>query len=567
MKPQLLRRATRLGICLFATAAAAFAGDAAPLTVCDAALKETRFYPGCFVRIFEDDGSGHRLALFTPEHPKLQSRMVKSDRESTLVIDVSKVLDTTTGDVGLNRVFIRAVLKKGDSTKQIPVIGYSEIGEAEESKPAQTAFDFQTFDNVAGKLVNLYFTTEDLLKYTFDDKAEDCIKVLRTKERPNSTDLKACSARPEEYKRFEQRFKLVAPEAQILSGFFSSGQNRGVTAELASNVFEIDIDSLEAIAKQIDDMRVLLSSDKLKPEARQELLENLLTRVMKVYGDLGALIRQVGTLAEQAQKDQVPAKACPETQNKYLKGEANKMNGQIKKYEFARACVYEMELPKYIQGLRKYLVEGTINLPKNDLASGDVITLTVETKGKDPKGPGSKAEWQIRIVNTGWKAGVDGSLLFIRRLGVDERNPSLKPVRFSPFPGFTLGATYHGQRRRSTFIQRAPSTQPADFYRDLPVKDSFADRLGRILQPGFGANVTLMSFQQSRDFSLANSQFTSTTGASVEIGTGPVLTLFGNRLSVTYGWNLNQPQKRAYWGLGFGFVNLGKDIIGFFRKN
>lgn len=566
MKTPLLRRATRLGICLFATAAAAFAGDAAPLTVCDAALKETRFYPGCFVRIFEDDGSGRRLALFAPENPKLQSRMVKSDRESTLVIDVSKVLDTSTGDVGLNRVFIRAVLKKGDSTKQIPVIGYSEIGEAEDSKPAQTAFDFQTFDNVAGKLVNLYFTTEDLLKHTFNDRAKDCIDVLRTKERPTSTDLKACPTNDQAYERFEQRFRLVAPEAQILSGFFSNGQNRGVTAELASKIFEIDIESLEAIAKQIDDMRVAVSSDKLKTEARKELIENLLTRVMKVYGDLGTLIRQVGLLAEQVDAGQIPAQPCPAAKKQYLEGNPASVQ-RSKKYEFARACVYETELPKYIKELRKYLVEGTINLPKNDLVSGDIITLTVETKGKDPKGPGSKAEWQIRVVNTGWKAGLDGSLLFIRRLGVDERNPSLKPVRFSPFPGFTLGATYHGQRRRSTLVNRAQSEQSADYYRDLPLKDSFSDRLGRILQPGFGANVTLMSFQQSRDFSLANSQFTSTTGASVEIGTGPVLTLFGNRLSVTYGWNLNQPQKRTYWGLGFGFVNLGKDIAGFFKKN
>ncbi|MCW5962610.1 MAG: hypothetical protein KIT83_01120 [Bryobacterales bacterium] len=540
-----------------------------PFTVCDSASTAPRFYPGCFVRIFEDDGSGRRLALFAPENAKLQSRMIRADRESTLVIDVSKALDSASGDVGLNRVYIRAVLKKGDSTKQIPVIGYSEIGEAEESKPAQTAFDFQTFANVAGKLTNLYFTTEDLITAAFNTKAEDCIKVLRENERPSAKDLEACPTNDKEaLGRFMKRFRLVAPEAQILSGFFASGQNRGVTAELASKVFEIDIESLEAIAKQVEDARVLLDSNKITADARNELEGSVLIRVMKIYGDLGGLTSQVGHLANQFSRREVPKTTCPDAQRHYSHIRLKQLEiAKSIKNEFGRACLFEIELPRYLAELRKYLVEGTINLPKNDLAAGDVITLTVETKGKDPKGPGSKAEWQIRVVNTSWKAGVDGSLLFIRRLGVDERNPSLKPVRFSPFPGFTLGATYFGQRRRSVVVERTKEVDAAAYYSNLPIQESFGDRLGRVLQPGLGVNVTLMSFQQSRDFSLGNSQFASTTGASVEIGTGPVLSLFGNRLTVTYGWNLNQPEKRTYWGLGFGFVNLGKDIAGFFKKN
>jgi hypothetical protein len=58
----------------------------------------------------------------------------------------------------------------------------------------------------------------------------------------------------------------------------------------------------------------------------------------------------------------------------------------------------------------------------------------------------------------------------------------------------------------------------------------------------------------------------TTNGSSFEIGTGPVISLFNNRIIATYGWNLMQPVKREYWGLGFGFIQIGRDVASFFKS-
>lgn len=552
---------------LVVCALAAFAATLAPaqdaLSVCDAANNEARFAPACFVRIFEDDGSGRRLLLYAPENKHFQSLLLKADSESKLIIDVSRTLEGD-GDAGLNNVFIRATMRKGNSTKQIPVVGYSEIGEKEGDKISQAAFDFQTFTNIAAKITNLYFISKDLIEYTYGDQADQCKALLKTGGEGVAKDKRAdCDFKPtektEKLDKFGKRFQLLTPEVSSLATFFASGANRTVTAELANRIFEIDIESLEAIAKQLAEKRTLLASGNVKKP--EDVFDDVLERTKQTYSSLSSVIGFVGVAADAFEKKNDAA----------LKGMCGKALAEARKalsankWEFARNCYAEHQLPRYKEALKRYLTPGLIDLANNDAAAGDVIILAVETKGKSADQPGIKSEWRVRVSNYGWKAGVDGSLLFLRRIGVDERHPSLRPARFAPFPGFTLNATYFGQHPKATISERnAPL--PSSYYRELEPDGNSSGSMGRILQPSIGANVTFMTFG-SRDFNPVTNQFNSVNGSNFELGAGPLVGLFGNRLSVTFGWNLMQPSKRMYWGLGFGFVSFAKDLGGLLKKN
>lgn len=546
-----------------------------PLNVCDSTNKEARFSPVCFVRIFEDDGSGLRRLLYAPENKHLQSLLLKTDAESKLVIDVSQALDGE-GDAGLTNVFIRAMTGTGNTAKKIPVIGYSEIGEKESEKISQTAFDFQTFNNIAAKLVNLYFVSRDLIETTYGKDAEKCRELLKHggegkghRELRANCDLDGDTAKKSaQLKAFEGRFLLLSPEIASLSAFFSSAANRTVTAELANKVFEIDVEALEGIARQLIEKRALLTSANLKDP--DQVREDILVRTRQVYSSLASVIAFVSKVAKEfsdGTKDATLQKACGEALT------SARASLSTNAFEFARACYTEHQLPHYIRQLKRYVTPGLIDM-NQEVKAGETILLTIETKGKNPEQPGLKAEWRIKVSEFGWKARVDGSLLFLRRIGVDERSPAgaPRPIRFAPFPGFTLNATYFGRHRRAAVTDRRTATpdakdrDSADYYGRLDLDRSGGAVIGRILQPSVGTNVTFMSFG-SRDFNPVTNQFSTLNATTFELGAGPIVGLFGNRMSLTFGWNLMQPTKRMYWGLGFGFVSLVKDLGGFLKKN
>jgi hypothetical protein len=87
------------------------------------------------------------------------------------------------------------------------------------------------------------------------------------------------------------------------------------------------------------------------------------------------------------------------------------------------------------------------------------------------------------------------------------------------------------------------------------------------LAPGIGINVTFMNFGDPRDFDPAandgNGAFTNTNGTNFEVGAGVVGSLFDNNLQFTYGYNLNAGRKHSYFGVGFGFIEVGKRLAGF----
>jgi hypothetical protein len=61
-------------------------------------------------------------------------------------------------------------------------------------------------------------------------------------------------------------------------------------------------------------------------------------------------------------------------------------------------------------------------------------------------------------------------------------------------------------------------------------------------------------------FDLAANQFVNTSGTNVQVGAGIIGSLFDNKLQLTYGWNLNVERRRTYFGVGFGFIEIGKEL-------
>jgi len=456
------------------------------LFVANAAPAATRFDPAGLVRIYEDHGSGRRLLLYDSGQKNLDSRLLKADSGSTLVVDLSKAFDEG-ADAGLNHVFVKASLRKGTASTPVEVTGYTTIGESAKDATAQNAFAFQTFDNIAGKLQNLYFVAKDALNAAFPG----CDVTQQTCELPADPAL-----RKERLDAFAGRMELFAPERNELSDFFSQPRNRPVTAQLANQIFQIDVESLQAVAQQ------------MRTDAPGPMLERVKLTMQHLSG-LARATKQIADAYTSGINSLDAPNGCPATVRDFGKGIA-----RVSQAEFARRCYAEFVRPRYVEALKQFLAEGTISLASNRASDGDVLVIEAETRGINDA-PGMKAEWQIRIQDFGWRAGVRDTLLFVKRKGG-------APV--APLPGFTLGANYLGRRGSS---------------------------LSRILSPGVGLNVTLM-----------------TSGAStVELGSGPVVSLFNNRLTVTYGLNLMQQARSTYWGIGFGFIQLGSDIAGAFKPS
>ncbi len=500
-------------------------------TVCDAKPGESRFEPACYVRVFEDTGNGKRLVLYAPENLELNSRLLKADADSTLIIDVSRALDPDgTGDIALNKILIKAQMKRGNEMMPVQVIGYSEIGQDEQNRESQNAFAFQTFDNVAGKLVNLYFTTRDLIESTYKS---GCWSALAGGEKSRAEVLKTECSSPN-MELFTRRLDLYAPEAEALADFFIQAQNRSIVAELATDVFEVDIESLQGAVAQIKAERAKLASSDTSAQGRGNATDRILERVKLSVQDLAGVIK--GTRAIKEAFDRIGSKEDAEADEflrqtcKATLAEAKLHLKLVDAYEFSRSCYKEHKKPLYIEKLRKYLVEGTISLAGSNAQSGDVVILTVEAKGPNPQSPGMRSEFRIRIGDYGWKVGIRETLMFIKRIGVNEADgnrpatdpvKNLQPVRFSPFPGFNFVATYNGQHKGGLALKREAGESR---YGNLRPSDGVGAKFGRVLAPGIGINLMFLTFGARRDFDPTagtGGQFVTTKGNNFEIGTGP----------------------------------------------
>jgi hypothetical protein len=156
--------------------------------------------------------------------------------------------------------------------------------------------------------------------------------------------------------------------------------------------------------------------------------------------------------------------------------------------------------------------------------------------------------------------------------GVDENgNPAtlknpIKAVRGAPFPGITFGMTsFHRGLKNAEIPSQEGGSKPAA-RQVLITRATSMDKLRSALAPGIGVNVTFMNFADPRDFDPALNQFSTTSASNFQVGAGGVVSLFNNALQFTYGVNLNESQKRRYFGIGFGFIEVGKLLSGYLKK-
>jgi hypothetical protein len=334
-----------------------------------------------------------------------------------------------------------------------------------------------------------------------------------------------------ELRRLRERFRLYQPEIKAISDFFLQKENLAIVERIGVEVFWIDRNSLQAIAQQYKDNIQIAFDSKSTPSAQAQALEDLLERTKLVYQDFGEFRKDI---RERMRPKTEAETRTDEEWNARFEDEILKYSRDKRTDAFAQ--------------LKSHLATGSISLPDYQAKDGDRLTITVESMPADSTTGGVPVVFYIAIKKYGAKIQWSPSLLFTRRLGVAEATPPtgsttahLNRVNFAPSPGMTFGVAY---------FKRGQSSR---------------DKLMRALGPGLGMNVTFMNFNDP-SFDLATSKFVNTSGTNVQVGAGVIGSLFDNKLQVSYGWNLNVEHRRNYFGVGFGFIEIGKELSKFIGK-
>jgi hypothetical protein len=508
--------------------------------------------PATFIQVYEDPKTGDRQLIYDPPKTiteKKKTIQLVADFESSIIIfpDGSKMGE----DIAFNKLYITAKLASGNSSKDVIVNGYSEVGKDQATMAAQSGTAFQSAANIQAMVLNMAYTASDII----DNLYQPTTTVIPSgpidfttwgtfhKEidfRGRGTDAKtvtdaianAGDLKNDKIIALKARLRLYEPEIQAISDFLVQKENLGIVEKIGGRVFGIDRDSISAIAQQYkDDIQIAFDPKSTDP-AQLNALQDLFQRTKLVYEDFGD-IRQ--TIIAQMDKKEGEKNTYQDWQIKYEK--------TLQDYALTHRKDAASEL-------KRLLATGSISLTENQAKDGDRLTITVESVPSGSTSGGIPVVFEVAIKKFGAKIQVSPSLLFIRRLGVTdvEATPPagsttapLNRVNFAPSPGTTFGVAY--------------------FKRGSSSWDKFARGLG----PGLGMNVTFMNYNDP-SFNLATSQFTTTNGTNVQVGAGVIASLFDDKLQFTYGWNLNVEKRRSYFGVGFGFIEIGKELAKYISK-
>jgi hypothetical protein len=530
--------------------------------------------PATFIRVFEETKSGGHLCRYEParksaknpspadidcESSTPHSLQFGVDLESSILI--VPVAEKMGDDPALNKLYVTAKLASGDSSKDLVVTGYSEIGQDKSAMTAQSGTAFQSAANVEAMVFNMAYTVGDIVRYVYLPNApapsatpgdsqsrqvhfQDWLKThgeidLKSKS-VLDTDSAISGAIPSDkpfsvhqLQQVQDRLRLYQPEIQAISDFFLQKENLAIVERVGVEVFSIDRNSLQAIAQQYKDNIQIAFDSKSTPVAQAQALQDLLERTKLVYEDFGDFRNEI--------RGQMRSKYKTETHtdeewNAIFQSEILNFSHKQRKDAFKQ--------------LKSRLATGSISLPDYQAKDGDRLKVTVESLPADSTTGGVPVVFEIAIKKYGAKTQWSPSLLFIRRLGVTDAEATppagstvapLNRINFAPSPGMTFGVAYFKRGR------------------------SGSDKFWRALGPGAGMNVTFMNFNDP-SFDLATSQFVNTNGTNVQVGAGVIGSLFDNKIQFTYGWNLNVERRRNYWGVGFGFIEIGKELTKYMGK-
>ena len=193
------------------------------------------------------------------------------------------------------------------------------------------------------------------------------------------------------------------------------------------------------------------------------------------------------------------------------------------------AVAYVFSDKPYDGDIYRHVPDAVINL--NGLGAHDADQIEIRVTNLQTQ------EAVVRILRPqafGFRVAITDSLLFLKRLAVDEqdRQDGLDAVNFGPAPGVTYGGTYLSR----------------------------GNGVLRFLKPGVGLTVSFMNWTDPA-FDLTTGKFVSGTKSSdVNIGLGAQFSLFNNVLLFSLGMNLQAEQNREYFGIGVSFVNLGSRV-------
>jgi len=484
------------------------------------------FNPASFIRIYEDTRGGVRRPIYDPTVPQAtRGTQLSVDYMSTVVIIPDLHPDIVGYDLPLNKLYMSAVLSSEDKNQTIEVIGYSEVGKDRATMAAQRGMAFETTANIANLVKNMAYTAWDIVTttaqtdqsqsvYEQSDKIDQTIKDMQQAV-VDKRDIPAM-------RLARDRFALYQPEIGTISAFFADPENVAILQIFGKEIFWMDTASLVQVAKQYQDT-LNNALDSSKPDALVKLTE----RSWLILQDFHELIEQA-----------IEQEKSPDCASKIDKTGC----GIDKVAEEKRKLAFVV--------LTKLFAPGSISLQSAKAADGNLLTLTVTAVGKDGGTTGIPAVFEISIKKYGAKIQWSPSLLFVRRLGVTTADITPPPgsstaplnrVNFAASPGMTFGVAYfkRGESSGAKFM--------------------------RALGPGLGMNVTFMNFNDP-SFDLASQKFVNTTGTNVQVGAGVITSLFDNKIQFSYGANLNVERRRTYFGIGFGFIEVGKELAKYIGK-
>ncbi len=557
--------------------------------------------PATFIRISEETKRGDRVTLYNPDGGPM-SRQLTADEDSMILIEL--IPELMTGDLALNKLFISAKFSGRTESKDVVVDGYSEIGVDSANTAAQRGMAFESAANLQTMLARMSFVAEDIvtsaleqpryIEIDFDNKyirqRGETLKQDENKRERGET-LKQDENKREWFEKL-LRTKFHSYGIAAIADFFLNEENLVVVEIIGTDVLGVDSYSLRAVAENFKrDMGVVFDDDRTG-DAKKAAIDNLWEVTKHVYHDFRDERLKIRKWLWEVAKgkyepqdlEQVlePEKALEEIMNnedqkqllhRALKKvedyeETYKQNNNLStdltppeknlllsaREDAGRALAMGLGA-RAIEKLKRLFTVGSISLPREDASDGERLTIRLEARGVGGASVGIPAVFTLTVKKFGWKAPlVTDSFFFIKRLGIDDEdidpprdmlgNPlfdAVREVNFAPAPGASLGAT---------FFKRGNSSW---------------DKFLRALAPGIGINVSFMNFDDP-GFDLVNNAFTKTTGVNVQVAAGPVVSLFDNNLQFTYGWNLSADRKRRYFGVGFSFIKIAKQVGKYIKR-
>jgi len=587
-----VRKTTLLAVTFIAWNAAAQPAPSPQPDNASTATKRARSQdPSNFIEVIEEIGN-ERILHYYPDavHDLLRSRQFKVDLGSTLLIRI--VPDRLSPKAALSNLIITAQLKHASTTTNVEVKGYSVVGQSQTSGQSQTAVNSNSITNVISQMENLFFVAQLILQQA----NPDCLTAIQGSTAPlfDSAVQTKCSAATK-IPDLSKPFNDYQAEIGSFATFFTDPQNAFLQTYFANKFFGMDLASVQSVAKEFQTTLALSQSKAasnggapattVKPDYTP-----LLLRTVLAYEDIWTEIVRF------PDPDTIPVK------------EVSKMASLLQPWAAKKAPIAEQiqavvdayfdGLPgKLFQELQQYLVDGQIILTDYKGQPGDVLSVTIEAKPaatpNNNNPAGAVFQLQIGLDGFGMSVGPSSSLFFLKRVGVPIPSsstttpPNPQPVNFAPSPGASFGFTFRyrnygkcDEPDRAAEPGRAAEQVCADNsklgiapdkvgkFNDLHPnymrkENGGFGQLMRALAPGLSMNVSFMNWNSPTDFDATTGKFTSSAAASIQVGAGVVASLFDNQIQFTYGWNLQVPQNRQYWGVGFGFVEIGKTLAGY----